>query len=146
MNKQFTTTLLPFMDLLTGLVGVMILMNIILALEIPERDKVEVRVVLQEPDSPKRETELEPIYVVCAADNIKIGETSVAIPKTHEEVKELEGLIKSEADKKGKSAYILALIRPDGYESFGKLRKVVDGLGLRLGYEPVGKDWTIVGP
>ncbi len=77
MNSN-SQSLMPFMDILTTLVGIIILMTIILALSVVESDTVEVRLHhRQETVETKDEkgVALQPIYIVCSKQGLQIGET-----------------------------------------------------------------------
>jgi len=136
--------LLPFMDVLTGLVGIIILVNVILAVDLAEKDKIPVRVLLKEEEAPAKGTQRRPVYMICSSAGILIGEELLPIPESHEQFKALSRAIKHAVESAGEGGYVLALIRPDGYKSFERLRDVVDNLGFRLGYEPVSSDWELV--
>jgi len=142
MNK--TLGLLPFMDVLTGLVGVVILINIILALDISETEKIPVRVVLKEEKAPRQAVGRRPVYVVCSGSDIRVADAVLPIPKSPDQIEEIERAIQREVESIGESAHVLALVRPDGYSAFETVRRVVYGLGFRFGYEPVNSDWDIV--
>lgn len=136
--------LLPFMDVLTGLVGIAILINIVLALDISETEKIPVRVLLQEKAAPQHAKERRPVFVICSSAGIQIGENVLPIPKSFAQNRELENSLQKEVERIGESAHVLALIRPDGYKAFDAVRRSVDNLGFRLGYEPVSSDWELV--
>jgi len=136
--------LLPFMDVLTGLVGLTILINIILALDISEKASIPVRVVLREEGTVPIEKERHPVYVICDSAGIHVGDEVLPVPRSYIENERLEGLIRREVERVGESAHVLALIRPDGYRAFEAVRRMVDKLGFRFGYEPVASDWEIV--
>jgi hypothetical protein len=132
------------MDVLTGLVGLTILINIILALDISESDKIPVRVVLQEEGAPKQTKQRRPVYVICDGSGIHVRDTILPIPRSYAERSELENAIQKEVERVGEAAHVLALIRPDGYNAFEAVRRTVQKLGFRFGYEPVFSDWEIV--
>ncbi|MFH1116294.1 MAG: hypothetical protein V1792_20470 [Pseudomonadota bacterium] len=136
--------LLPFMDVLTGLVGIIILINVILAVDLAEKDKIPVRVLLKEEDAPAAGVERRPVYVICSSAGLLVGEDLLPNPESREQFKDLSRAVTHAVESAGESGYVLALIRPDGYKSFEGLRGVVNNLGFRLGYEPVSSDWELV--
>ena len=142
MNKS--QSLLPFMDILTSLVGIIILMTIIFALSITESKTVEVRIVHKKEDAPQLDQKLRPVYVICEAGRIKIGENEFSVPKTAKEMQNLKNTLETEMQLAGEGAFLFALMRPDGYEAFRGMRKAVDKLGFRLGYEPINSTWKLV--
>ncbi|MBM3299757.1 MAG: hypothetical protein FJY85_07365 [Deltaproteobacteria bacterium] len=142
MNRS--DSFLPFIDVLTGLVGLAIFINIILALDMSESDKIPVRVMLREEGAPQRTKERRPVYVICDGAGISVGDTVLPVPKSYEENNRLENAIQKEVERVGESGHVLALIRPEGYRAFEAVRRTVDRLGFRLGYEPVTSDWEIV--
>lgn len=142
MNRQ--QGLLPFMDVLTGLVGIVILINVILAVDLADRDTIPVRVVLKEEEVPQDGRERRPVYMVCSGAGIEVGDKDLPIPQSHKEMKALSTAVMLAVEKAGEKGYVLALIRPDGYKAFEKLRQVVTNRGLRIGYEPVSSDWELV--
>ena len=132
------------MDVLTGLVGIAILINVILAVDLSDRDTIPVRVLLKEQDAPRDGGKRHPVYVICGAAGIEINEKLLAIPQSHEQLKEVSHTISVAVEQAGPTGYVLALIRPDGYKAFAQVRRVVNSLGLGIGYEPVNSDWELV--
>lgn len=132
------------MDVLTGLVGIVILINVILALEVADMDTIPVRIVLKEEEAPQKGKERTPVYLICSSAGIQVGEKLLPIPTNHEQIRDLSRAIGLAVEKAGETGYVLALIRPDGYRSFDKVREVVNNLGFRLGYEPISSTWELV--
>ena len=143
---------LPFMDVLTGLMGIIILINIILSLSMvgdegskvkivtKEADIVKVRIVTKEADIVWSKKKAKPLFVICSSNHITLNKTRIPIAKVqmqaffHREVR-------AATDKWGADAYLLALIKPDGYKSFRFVRAAAIKLGLKLGYEPIDSNW-----
>jgi hypothetical protein len=132
------------MDVLTGLVGIAILINVILALEVADRKTIPVRVLLKEEQAPQKGKERTPVYAICSSAGIQVGEKLLPPPTNHEQMTDLSRAIGHAVEKAGETGYVLALIRPDGYKSFNKVREVVNRLGFPLGYEPISSDWELV--
>ena len=135
---------LPFMDVLTGLMGIIILINIILSLSMAGDEGVKVRVVPKEDDIPygsnKKAT---PLFVVCSEDHIILHKKRVPIAEVRMK-SFFHGEVRNAADNYGPNAYLLALIKPDGYNSFRYVRAAARQLGLKLGYEPIDSNWEPV--
>jgi hypothetical protein len=127
------------MDILMGLVGVIILINLILALSISSNEKVKVRILPKA--SEDHASALSPLYVVCAQDRLTVGDEPLDVSSisTHAD---LEAAIRRGLEEIGPNGYVLALVRPDGYDSFHKLREVVKKQNVRFGYEPINSNWT----
>lgn len=132
------------MDVLTGLVGIIVLMNVILAVDLSDKDKIPVRVLLKEEETPPKGTLRRPVYMECSSAGILVRGEILPIPESHEQFTALSKAVGNAVKAAGEGGYALALIRPDGYRSFERLRDVVDNLHIRLGYEPISSDWEIV--
>ena len=154
MNNK-SQSLMPFMDILTSLVGIIILLTIILALSVVDSDTVEVRLhhrsdamgkspVAELSRDMKIEVELRPLYVVCSGDGIQIGENRYPLPETAAQKHELRDILDAEVELMGQGAYLFALFKPDGYAAFQQLSDIVDELGIRFGYEPINSSWRLV--
>lgn len=137
-----STGLLPFMDILMGLVGIVILINLILALNLSESETVAVRILPKEMARSDREN-WQPVYVVCNADGLSVRGVLWEIPMGDSRQEQFKSLIRKEISEIGKGAYVLALIRPSGYGSFSRLRALLDEMAVKIGYEPINEDWRI---
>ena len=42
-----------------------------------------------------------------------------------------------------KEEYIIVAVRPDGYAHFDRVRDLIEGRGIQIGYEPVDQEWKI---
>ena len=134
---------LPFMDVLTGLMGIIILINIILSLSTAGDEGVKVRIIPKEEDVVWRDKQIKPLFVVCTSDHILLHKTRIPITKLRMQTY-LYNKIQASIEKWGSDTYLLALIKPDGYQSFRYVRAAAKGLGLKLGYEPIDSNWEIV--
>jgi len=132
------------MDILLSLVGIIILMTIIFALSISESKTVEVRILHKKEGAPAADHKLRPVYVICEAGRIKIGDNEFSVPKTTRDMQDLKNTLETEMQLAGEGAFLFALVRPDGYEAFRGMRNAVDKLGFRLGYEPINSTWKLV--
>ena len=142
---------MPFMDILTALVGVVILMTIVLSLHLAESDTVEVRLLHRAAVGDREgstvapaDRRLHPVYVVCETGGVRIGELQIPLPKSQDDRRELRDLLEAEVRLAGQGAYLFALLRPDGYAAFEQVRAAVDDLGIRFGYEPINSTWRLV--
>jgi|GEM_PF-1330703 len=134
---------LPFMDVLTGLMGVIILINIILSLSMTGDEGVKVRVVPREEDIAWDQKKADPLFVICSENHILLHKTRIPIAEVRMQ-SFFHGEVRIAADKCGPNVYLLALIKPDGYKSFRYVRAAAKQLGLKLGYEPIDGNWEIV--
>jgi hypothetical protein len=134
---------LPFMDVLTGLMGIIILINIILSLSTAGDEGVKVRITPKEQDVVWSDKQIKPLFVVCTSDHILLHKTRIPITKIKMRTY-LHDKIQASIAEQGADAYLLALIRPDGYRSFRYVRAAAEGLGLKLGYEPIDNNWELV--
>lgn len=136
-------TLLPFMDILTSLVGIIILMTIVFALSLSESETVLVRILHRKTEAVGAHRELRPIYVICSSTGIEIGNSKLPVPETDRDMEDLRNILETEMELEGEGAFLFALVRPDAYDAFRRVRSAVDKLGFRLGYEPINSRWKL---
>ena len=133
---------LPFMDVLTGLMGIIILINIILFMSLALGGDIRVRIIPKEGSTGWKNKTLEPVMVVCESDAVIVGNRRLVIPRMNKA--DFEIALSVAVNKQGSNAYLLALIRPDGYKSFRNVRDAALALDIRLGYEPIDTNWKMV--
>ena len=136
-------SLLPFMDILTALVGIIILMTIIFALSLSEAKTVFVRILHKKADAHEVERRLRPVYVECATGKVMIGQKDLPVPESEDDMRRLREIIETEMRLTGEGAFLFALVRPGGFRVFRQVRRVVDKMGIRLGYEPINSTWKL---
>ena len=119
---------LPFMDILTGLMGIIILINIVLSLSLADGQDIKVRILPREENIAQRDKSMKPVMVVCASNHVILQKTRISMEQMKARVR-FHRKITDAIEKEGADAYLLALIRPDGYRSFRYVRACGQSIG-----------------
>jgi len=134
---------LPFMDILTGLMGIIILINIVLSLSLADGQDVKVKIIPKEENITWRDKSMKPVMVVCASNHVMLQKTRISTKQMKARAR-FHRKITDAIEKRGDGAYLLALIKPDGYRSFRYVRAAAKALDIRIGYEPIDGNWEMV--
>ena len=129
-----TFTLFPMLDILSNLVGVLIL--VITGTAIVAINQPSQTFTFSAPSS----TEKAPRFVECRRDGVLIHPERTAVPLARLNawdspyVQLLSWLSQGE----GRRYYLVLLVRPDGIDTFDAARKkALEVVGSEMGYEPV---------
>jgi len=89
----------------------------------------------------KRGVNSRPVYVECCKEEVLFHPDKKKIAATQPHLLRDEAVRRLEA--RGKDAYLMILLRPDGIETYYALRKAVDDLEITFGYEMMDADWHL---
>lgn len=134
---------LPFMDILTGLMGIIILINIVLSLSLADGQDIKVRIIPKDENIAWHDKSMKPVMVVCASNHVMLQKSRISMEEMKARAR-FHRKITDTIEKGGANAYLLALIRPDGYRSFRYVRAAAKALDIRIGYEPIDENWEMV--
>ncbi|HUT02318.1 MAG TPA: hypothetical protein VM163_00305 [bacterium] len=86
----------------------------------------------------------KPVYIECRADEAVIWPAGKVVPMTDKELRasSFEAWL-SAAGVNAPGNYVVLLVRPSGIATFDKLRELSESSGLKVGYEPVLKEWEV---
>lgn len=124
-------TLFPFLDALSGVVGVLALVISSLSLLAGENQKLVF-------DTPQSKTEKHPHYVECVEGGAVLHPEKIFVPQ--EQMAEASGPWEQFIDNvknKGANEYVVLLIRTDGFDSYRVAMQSVQSYGIDVGREIV---------
>jgi hypothetical protein len=87
----------------------------------------------------KRGANQRPVYVECADKGLIFHPDKTRIP--HDETKTLRAEVTRRLLASGARPYLMLLVRPNGIESYYRVRASVSDLDVLFGYEMVDADW-----
>lgn len=87
----------------------------------------------------KRGANQRPVYVECADKGLIFHPDKTRIP--HDETKTLRAEVTRRLSASGARPYLMLLVRPNGIESYYRVRASVSDLDVLFGYEMVDADW-----
>lgn len=129
-GKELAFTLFPFMDVLTGVIGVLILIICTLALLGVNQSTIVFDAIVGAKDG-------NPVFLECLDDRIVIhGESTEDVPLGDAPFDVLESLVsRLSAQNYRKNRFVLA-VRPSGVQTFDTIRELMSKADLRYGFEP----------
>lgn len=130
-------TLFPFLDALSGVVGVLALVISSLSLFASEKPKLVF-------DTPRNRTAKQPHYVECIDGGVVIHpeKTFVTLEQLDEESGVWQQFL-NKINENAKSEYAVLLIRIGGFETYNKAFQSVQSVGIDVGREIVAMDGDI---
>lgn len=134
--------LFPFLSVLACTIGTLILMIIVITSQMLGEEQKEVKIVART-EAGKNQTK-NPFYIECRQDGIVIypQQTFVSaqnIGQPNSPFRQLLSRISQSRDRE----YIIAAIRPDGFQVFETARSLIEQEGINLGYEPFDRNWKL---
>ena len=133
--------LFPFLAVLACMIGTLVLVIIIVTSGVLG-EKRSITLVARDTDA--RSTSIRPHIVELRRDGVMLHSSKQLIPAS--ELRKagtpLRQLLQEVARNRDEE-YIIVAIRPDGYAHFERLRDMIEGRGIKIGYEPVDQEWKI---
>lgn len=134
--------LFPFLSILACTIGTLILLIIVITTQTFSEDSQEVTIVARSEEGDNRLK--SPHYIVCQADGVVVHPNQEFIPEQQigqgdSALAELLAQIR----RRRESEYLIVAVRPNGIEVFKKVRDLVEGQGIDIGYEPIDQDWEL---
>lgn len=134
--------LFPFLSVLACTIGTLILMIIVITSQMLGEQQKEVKIVIKT-EAGTNQVRV-PFYIECRSDGVVLYPSQTFVPAralndpSSPFVQFLNRLSQSR-DRE----YIIAAVRPDGFDVFEAARTLIEQKGIRLGYEPFDKDWIL---
>ncbi|MFN7908596.1 MAG: hypothetical protein ACK507_01465 [bacterium] len=138
-RQSIQIDLFPFLSILACTIGSLILLIIVLTSEIIGSQK-QVTIVAKSDNGLNRSK--QPLYIECQADGVILHpkQVFVAASVLESEFSPL-GILLKKIDPS--QEYLIVVVRPDGIDTFKRVRSLVEGRGIDIGYEPLDKDWKL---
>ena len=134
--------LFPFLSVLACTIGSLILLIIVITTQTFSEDSQEVTIIAQTEEG--FNSAKSPHYIVCQEDGVVIHPSQEFVPEQQigTENSALAELI-AQISRRKNSEYLIVAVRPNGIEVFKKVRDLVEGQGIDIGYEPIDQDWEL---
>ncbi len=163
-RKKPDIELFPFLSILACTIGTLILLIIVLTTQTlnksqsesnetqEQTEKVEdkskdqkVKIIAKDEGENGRNKTKNPRYIECREDGIIIYPNKVFVPRENIEdfTSPLQDLITMIELNKQKE-YLIIAVRPKGVNVFKRVRNLVEGAEIDIGYEPIDEDWELV--
>lgn len=132
-------TLFPFLSILICVIGVLafVLMGVVVVGMHGEKKKIEI-------DISSRDRKKLPVFIDCQYERVIVYSEKAKMAEicTDREPEMLDGLVQY-LHQSRQSRYAVLLVRPNGYSSCRRLRKILEKAHLEFGYEPVDEGWRL---
>lgn len=134
-KKHTDVELFPFLSILACTIGTLILLIIVLTTQALNKQEVTIVAKTEEKGMNKNKT---PRYIECRDDGVILHPSKTFVPRAdiqdaNSPIQKLIAEIKANKDRQ----YLIIALRPDGIEMFNKIRNLVEGEGIDIGYEPI---------
>ena len=134
-KKHTDVELFPFLSILACTIGTLILLIIVLTTQALNKQEVTIVAKTEEKGVNKNKT---PRYIECRDDGVILHPSKTFVPRAdiqdaNSPIQKLIAEIKANKDRQ----YLIIALRPDGIEMFNKIRNLVEGEGIDIGYEPI---------
>jgi hypothetical protein len=138
-RQSIQIDLFPFLSILACTIGSLILLIIVLTSEIIGSQK-QVTIVAKSDNGLNQSK--QPRYIECQADGVIVYPDQVLVASSVLESKfSPMGILLERIDPS--QEYLIIAVRPDGIDTFKRVRSLVEGRGIDIGYEPLDKDWKL---
>ena len=134
--------LFPFLSVLACTIGTLILMIIVITSQMLGEQQKEVKIIAKTESGKNQER--TPFYIEARSDGVVIYPSETFVPTENlidpgSPFNQLLNRISQNRDRE----YIIAAVRPDGFEVFETVRNLIEQKGISLGYEPFDRDWKL---
>lgn len=139
-GRQEKMSLLPFLDIMTATMGVLVLILIsVTIISVKHKSK---KVYLKLKSTKEEEGRKKPTYIICEKKRMVIlpGYESIHLDDLDRPDSRFYD-VTNKIDRR--EQYIIFAVRPSGIECFKKARRLVENRDIDIGYEPVGEHWKI---
>lgn len=133
--------LFPFLAVLACIIGTLVLLIILVTSSVLGAKRSITLVARDEQGS---NLALRPHVIEVRHDGVQLHSTRefVATASLGRADTPLRRLLVEVQAKRGEE-YIIVAVRPGGYPNFPRVRRQIEGRGIRIGYEPIDDEWTI---
>ena len=133
--------LFPFLSILACTIGTLILLIIVLTTQAFEQQEVHLKAKTEQGENITK----VPRYIECRDDGVILypSEKFVPLDKLDDPNSPLQKLIAQVKANKDKE-YLIVALRPNGIDIFERIRYLVEGEGIDIGYEPIDSTWKLV--
>ena len=133
--------LFPFLSILACTIGTLILLIIVLTTQALEQQEVTI-VAKTEKGENQHKT---PRYIECRRNGVVLYPSEEFVPQEqldnpNSALRKLITQVKINQDKE----YLIVALRPDGIDIFERVRTLVEGEEIDIGYEPVDSTWKLI--
>ena len=133
--------LFPFLSILACTIGTLILLIIVLTTQALEQQEVTI-IAKTEQGENRRKT---PRYIECRHNGVVLYPSEEFVPQEqldnpNSALQKLIDRVKANKDKE----YLIVALRPNGIDVFERIRNLVEGEGIDIGYEPVDSTWKLI--
>ena len=138
-RQSIQIDLFPFLSILACTICSLILLIIVLTSEIIGSQK-QVTIVAKSDNGLNRSK--QPRYIECKADGVILHPDQVLVPSSGLESQFSPlGILLKKIDPG--QEYLIVVVRSDGIDTFRRVRSLIEGRGIDIGYEPLDKDWKL---
>jgi biopolymer transport protein ExbD len=132
-------SLFPFIDVLGGTIGILVLLIAIFAIQMQSGSRVIQ--LFADTGSVQQKS---PRYVICDSKGVRIfnGSSEETIPSDSLRDGRLDSFL-SKLQNQRNYLYLIIGVRPSGFEVFKTVRSMAEGLKIDVGYEPLDEGWQI---
>ena len=132
--------LFPFLSILACTIGTLILLIIVLTTQALE--KQEVALIAKTENGENRSK--SPLYIECRQDGVVLYPSEEFVPQEqlddpNSALTKLIDRVKANRDRE----YLIVALRPNGIDVFDRVRALVEGEGIDIGYEPIDSSWQL---
>ncbi|MGK7951505.1 MAG: hypothetical protein AB4368_22650 [Xenococcaceae cyanobacterium] len=132
--------LFPFLSILACTIGTLILLIIVLTTQALE--KQEVALIAKTENGENRSK--SPLYIECRQDGVVLYPSEEFVPQEqlddpNSALTKLLDRVKANRDRE----YLIVALRPNGIDVFDRVRALVEGEGIDIGYEPIDSSWQL---
>jgi hypothetical protein len=136
-----TVELFPFLAVLACVIGALTLIIIVVTTSALGGRRA---ITLTARDTHGRIVAKIPRYVEVRGDGVLLHPSGTLV--TADELETARSplrLLLAEVAKRRDREYVIVALRPDGYKLFTKVREMIEGRGLDIGYEPIDAGWRL---
>lgn len=132
--------LFPFLSILACTIGTLILLIIVLTTQALEQQEVTIVAKTEQGGNQSK----IPRYIECRENGVVLYPSEEFLPQEELEnpnsaLQKLIAQVKANKDKE----YLIVALRPNGIDVFERIRNLVEGEGIDIGYEPVDSTWKL---
>ncbi|MGK7934473.1 MAG: hypothetical protein AB4206_01480 [Xenococcaceae cyanobacterium] len=140
-KNHIEVELFPFLSILACTIGTLILLIIVLTTQALEQQ--EVTIVAKTENGENRSK--SPRYIECRQNGVVLYPSEEFVSQEqlddpNSALRKLIAQVKANKDKE----YLIVALRPNGIDIFERVRSLVEGAGIDIGYEPVDSTWKLI--
>ena len=133
--------LFPFLSILACTIGTLILLIIVLTTQALEQQEVTIIAKTEKGENQRK----IPRYIECRQDGVVLYPSEEFVPEEeldnpNSALQKLIDRVKANKDRE----YLIVALRPNGIDVFERIRNLVEGEGIDIGYEPVDSTWKLI--